>query len=57
MKKDEKHLPLRIDENLLRQFEYIAKYDNRSMNWFLLSLIKKSISEFEEVHGKINITD
>lgn len=32
MKKDEKHLPLRIDENLLRQFEYIAKYDNRSMN-------------------------
>ncbi len=55
MKKNEKHLSLRINETLLRQFEYVARYDDRSMNWMLLQLIRKAISEFEEAHGKINI--
>ena len=53
MKKNEKHLSLRIDEDLLRQFEYVAKYDDRSMNWMLLRLIRECISKFEEEHGKI----
>ena len=53
MKKNEKHLSLRIDKDLLRQFEYVAKYDDRSMNWMLLSLIRKAIAEFEETHGAI----
>lgn len=56
MKKNEKHLSLRIDENLLRRFEYVAKYDDRSMNWLLLHLIRKSIEEFEAAHGKIEIS-
>lgn len=53
MKKNEKHLSLRIDEPLLRRFEYVAKYDDRSMNWLLLSLIRKCVDEFEQQHGKI----
>ncbi|NLO46506.1 MAG: hypothetical protein GX107_08475 [Clostridiales bacterium] len=53
MKKDIKHLSLRIDSELLSQFQYVAKYDDRSLNWLLLSLVKKSIAEFEETHGKI----
>lgn len=53
MKKNEKHLSLRIDEELLRRFDYVAKYDDRSMNWLLLSLVRKCIDEFEEKHGKI----
>ena len=36
MKGKPKHLSLRIDEDLLRKFEYVAKYDDRSMNWYLL---------------------
>lgn len=40
MKGKPKHLSLRIDEDLLRKFEYVAKYDDRSMNWYLLHLIK-----------------
>jgi hypothetical protein len=55
MKKNEKHLSLRIEESLLRRFEYVAKYDDRSMNWLLLQLIRKSIEEFETEHGKIEL--
>ena len=53
MKKNEKHLSLRIEEPLLRRFDYVAKYDDRSMNWMMLSLIRKCIAEFEEKQGKI----
>jgi len=56
MKKNEKHLSLRIEERLLRQFECVAKYDDRSMNWMLLSLIRKCVAEFEEKNGKIDLT-
>ena len=44
MKGKPKHLSLRIDEDLLRKFEYVAKYDDRSMNWYLLHLIKNEIA-------------
>ena len=53
MKENEKHLSLRIEEPLLRRFEYVAKQDDRSMNWLLLSLIRKCIGEFEEKQGEI----
>lgn len=53
MKKQIKHLSLRIDEDLLRKFDYVAKYDDRSMNWYLLRLIKDEIARFEEKHGEI----
>lgn len=54
-KKNEKHLSLRIEEELLRRFEYVAKYDDRSMNWMLNSLIRKCIEEFEAKNGKIEL--
>lgn len=53
MKKQIKHLSLRIDDELLRKFDYVAKYDDRSMNWYMLHLIKDEIASFEEKHGKI----
>ena len=56
-KKDQKHLSLRINPELLRKFDYVAKYDDRSMNWMLLSLIKKCVAEFEEQHGKIEFVE
>lgn len=53
MKKNEKHLSLRIDAQLLRRFEYVAKSDDRSMNWLLISLVKKCIADYEARHGAI----
>ncbi len=53
MKKNEKHLSLRIDPELLRKFDYVAKYDDRSMNWLLLQLVRRCIAEFEAKHGPI----
>jgi len=57
MNKKSKHLSLRIDEQLLRKFEYVAKYDDRSMNGFLLFLVKRAINEFEKTHGEIEIEE
>lgn len=53
MRKNEKHLSLRIEEEQLRRFDYVAKYDDRSMNWLLNDLIRKCIAEFEREHGEI----
>lgn len=56
MKKNEKHLSLRIEEDLLRRFEYVARYDDRSMNWMLNNLVRRCILEFEAEHGEIDLT-
>ena len=55
--KDRKHLSLRITPELLKKFDYVARYDDRSMNWMLLSLVKKCVADFEEQHGKIEIDE
>ena len=57
MKRNDKHLSLRIEEELLRKFEYVTRYDDRSMNWLLLQLIRRCIAEFEQEHGKIQSRD
>jgi len=56
MKKNIKHLSFRVDKELLRKFEYVAKYDDRSMNWMLLSFVRKCIADFETEHGEIEIS-
>ncbi len=53
MKKGEKHLSLRIDEELLRRFDYVARYDDRSMNRLLLRMIRQCVEDFEKEHGPI----
>ena len=52
-KGDIKHLSLRIDEELLRKFGYIADYQDRSMNWMVINLISKAVKSFEDKHGEI----
>ena len=56
MEKD-KHLGIRIHEETLRKFQYIAKYDDRSASGQIMYLIHKCIREFEEEHGKIDLTE
>lgn len=56
-KKNIKHLSLRIDEELLRRFDYVASAEDRSMNWMLLNMIRRAIEEFEAKNGKIDLSD
>ena len=53
--KENKHLGIEIDPNLHSKLKYIAKYEDRSINGQVLFLIRKSIREFEEQNGEIEI--
>ncbi len=53
--KNQKHLSIRIDENTLKKFHYVAKYDARSASGQIIYLINKNIRDFEEKHGEIPI--
>ncbi|MBR2027499.1 MAG: Arc family DNA-binding protein [Oscillospiraceae bacterium] len=50
-----KHFTLRIDENLLRKLHFAAAYKGRSANSQILMLIKRHISEFENLYGVIEL--
>ncbi len=51
--KEQKHLSLRIDEEMLRKFRYVCEYEGRSANRQLLIYIRTAIAEFEKEHGQI----
>ena len=53
----EKHLGIRIDNELHYKLHYIAKYEGRSANGHILYLISKNIREFEKENGKIEQED
>ena len=53
--KENKHLGIEIDPDLHSKLKYIAKYEDRSINGQVLYLIRKSIREFEEKNGEIEI--
>ncbi len=44
---------LRVDRVLFQKFRYIAESEGRSANKEIEQYIKKRVSEFETVHGKI----
>lgn len=44
---------LRISQTLLDKLGYIAEYEGRTKNKEIEQLIKKRVSEFEEIHGNI----
>jgi len=55
--KRQKHISIRIDENTLKKFHYVAKYDDRSASGQIMFLINNCIREFEEKHGEIDLND
>ena len=55
--KRQKHISIRIEEETLRKFHYVAKYDARSASGLIMYLINKSIRDFEERHGEITLED
>ncbi len=51
----EKHLGIRVDNELHFKLHYISKYEGRSANGQILYLIQTCIREFEKKHGKIEL--
>lgn len=56
MKKN-KHISIRIDEEVLQKFHYVANYDDRSASGQIMFLINSCIREFEEKHGNIKLPE
>lgn len=52
-----KSISFRLDENLLKKLHYIADYEGRSANSQVMVLVRDAINEFEEKHGKIEISE
>ncbi|MDE6912221.1 MAG: Arc family DNA-binding protein [Lachnospiraceae bacterium] len=44
---------VRVNEETLKKFRYVAEYNARSANRELEFLMKKHIDEFEKTHEKI----
>ena len=47
---------LRVSQLLLDKIAYIAEFEGRTKNKELEQLMKKRISEFEELHGEIKFS-
>ena len=48
---------LRINRELFKKFRYIAESEGRSANKEIEQFMKRSVRDFEEKHGKIELTD
>lgn len=50
----QKHISIRIDEEVLKKFHYVSRYNGRSASGQILYLINQCIREFEKEQGKSN---
>jgi len=48
-----KSVSIRIEEEMLKKIGYVADYEGRSVNSHILVLARRSIEDFERIHGKI----
>jgi len=55
--KKQKHISIRIDEDILKKFHYVSKYDGRSASGQIMFLINSCIREFEDRNGKIDLAE
>lgn len=44
---------IRVNDEILKKFHYVAKYNARSANKELEVLMKRHIAKFEKEHGEI----
>lgn len=52
-----KHLGIRVEDELHYKLSYIAEYEGRSINGQVIYLINQCIRNFEKENGKIEIDD
>jgi len=50
-----KSVSIRIEEEMLKKFGYVADYEGRSVNSHILALIRREIKAFEKENGAIDI--
>ncbi len=50
-----KSVSIRIEEEMLKKFGYVADYEGRSVNSYILALIRREIKVFEKENGAIDI--
>lgn len=48
-----KGVTIRFPEEMLDKLSYVADYEGRSVNSHVLVLVRESIEQFEQQHGKI----
>ena len=53
----EKHVALRIDNDLLRKLKHVSAYERRSVNSQVIQLILRFIADYEKEHEKIPVED
>ena len=53
----QKHISIRIEEETLKKFHYISKYNGRSASGQIMYLINQCIRDFEKEQGKIELEE
>ncbi|NJP41639.1 hypothetical protein HCH52_11355 [Oscillospiraceae bacterium HV4-5-C5C] len=56
-KEKDKHLGLRIDNELHYKLHFISQYEGRSANGQVIYLIRQYIDQFENEHGVIEVPE
>ena len=51
--KNDKTIPLRLSDDMLRRLYYIADAEHRTPNNHIVFLLRQNIAYFERTHGKI----
>ena len=52
-----RHLPLRIEPQLLAKFHVVCKFQGRSANGQLIAYIQRSVRAFERLYGAIPVPE
>jgi len=54
---EQKSFTIRVPEETLEKFRYVAKYDDRSLSGQIMYLIHQNIRDFEKEHGVIDLAE
>lgn len=57
MKKEVRHVGLRVSPEVHSKLHYIAEYEGRTLNGQAHYLMLKCIREFEQEHGPISVEE
>ena len=55
--KRQKHISIRIDEDILKKFHYVSRYNGRSGSGQIMYLINQCIRDFEKEQGEIELEE
>lgn len=53
----DKHLGIKIDNELHYKMKYVADYDGRSVSGQIIHYLRKGVREFEKENGEIEVPE